>query len=258
MGIRVHALTNADVVRLIGEAIKGNQSRVIANHNMHSLYLWDREPRMREFYSTADFIHIDGMPLILLGRLGGLPLTREHRAAYLDFMPGLIANAAQCGWRIFFLGSEPGVAEKAAAKLRQRHPALEIRTRHGHFNPDRLGGENQEVLAEIKAYAPHILMVGMGMPRQEAWILENRHELSANVICPTGAIMDYIAGVKATPPRWLGPLYLEWLYRLLTEPKRLSRRYLVEPWFVLQHLARYHFAGSHKTHEIVVEPNRQV
>jgi N-acetylglucosaminyldiphosphoundecaprenol N-acetyl-beta-D-mannosaminyltransferase len=243
LGIRLHALSNADVVNLIGDTITNNQSRVVANHNMHSLYLWYREPRMREFFWLADYVHIDGMAVILLGQMAGLPLKREHRAAYLDFLPLLTAEAAQRGWRIFFLGSEPGVAETAAKKLRKQFPGLQIHTHHGHFNVDRFGVENQTVLSEIKAFAPHILMVGMGMPRQEAWILENRNEISANVICPTGAIMDYIAGVKATPPRWLGPLYLEWLYRLITEPKRLSRRYLIEPWFVLRQMLHQYLSG---------------
>ena len=255
LGIRLHALSNADVVDLITDTITSNQSRVVANHNMHSLYLWYREPRMREFFELADYVHIDGMAVILLGQMAGLPLKREHRAAYLDFLPLLTAEAAQHGWRIFFLGSGPGVAQTAAEKLREQFPGLQIRTHHGHFNADRFGEENEAVLSEIKAYAPHILMVGMGMPRQEAWILENRDEISANVICPTGAIMDYIAGVKATPPRWLGPLYLEWLYRLITEPKRLSRRYLIEPWFVLRQMLRQYLSDGRD--EIIEKQRRE-
>ena len=231
--MRLDALSTADVVRVMGEAIESKQSRVFGNHNMHSLYFCFHGPQMRRFFSAADFIFIDGMPIVLLGRMAGLPLKREHRASYLDLLFPLAAEAARRGWRIFFLGSRPGIAGKASERLRQQFPGLQIRTHHGHFNLDRSGKENQEVLSEIKVYAPHILMVGMGMPRQELWILENRHELTANVICSTGAIMDYIAGVKATPPRWLGPLYLEWLYRLLTEPARLWRRYLEEPLFVL-------------------------
>ena len=256
MGIRINAITNSDLIQLIGQTIETGESRIIGNHNLHSLYLWYHEEKMREFFSAADYIHIDGMSLILLGRLAGLPLQAEHRAAYLDFLPLLLSEAADCGWRIFFLGSAPGIAENAAEKLRSEHPRLRIRTHHGHFNPDKWGPENQDVLAEIRAYRPHILMVGMGMPRQEAWILENRDEIGANVICPAGAIMDYIAGIKSTPPRWLGPLHLEWLYRLATEPRRLSRRYLVEPWYVVGRLALHYLknggrqsAAEMSTHE---------
>ena len=246
MGIRLNAITNPDLVRLIGETIESGESRVIANHNLHSLYLWCRDEKMNEFFSTADYAHIDGMSVILLGRLAGLPLHAEDRAAYLDFLPLLLSEAADRGWRIFFLGSKPGVAETAAEKLRSRYPRLKIRTHHGHFNPDRWGEENRAVLSEINAYGPHILMVGMGMPRQEAWILENRDEIFANVICPSGAIMDFVAGAKSTPPRWLGPLHIEWLYRLMTEPRRLSRRYLIEPWYVVGRLALHYLKNGNR------------
>jgi N-acetylglucosaminyldiphosphoundecaprenol N-acetyl-beta-D-mannosaminyltransferase len=103
------------------------------------------------------------------------------------------------------------------------------------------------VIVDINAYAPHILMVGMGMPRQELWILENRHDLRVNVIMPSGAIMDYIAGALPTPPRWLGPLGLEWCYRLLAEPARLSRRYMLEPWFVLGKMAGQYLKNGSRT-----------
>jgi N-acetylglucosaminyldiphosphoundecaprenol N-acetyl-beta-D-mannosaminyltransferase len=233
LGFRVDT-SDGGVVRFMAETIAAGKSHVVANHNMHSLYMWYQDAKMREFFALADYAHIDGMSLVLLGRILGLPLKKEHRTTYLDLLPPLAAEAAMQGWRIFFLGSKPGVGDKAADVLRQKYPGLQIRAHHGHFDTDKSSQENQSVLSEITAYGPQILMVGMGMPRQELWILENRQELSANVICTGGAIMDYIAGVVPTPPRWLGPLYLEWLYRLIMEPTRLSRRYLVEPWFVLR------------------------
>jgi N-acetylglucosaminyldiphosphoundecaprenol N-acetyl-beta-D-mannosaminyltransferase len=99
---------------------------------------------------------------------------------------------------------------------------------------------NHEILTLIKEYQPHILMVGMSMPRQEHWILDNIESISANVILPSGAAIDYIAGAVPTPPRWAGKVGLEWLFRLVAEPRRLWRRYFVEPlfllkWFLLQH-----------------------
>jgi len=233
LGIRVDAFDRHSLVRVTADIITAGKSRVIANHNMHSFYIWHHNAKMREFFSLADHVHIDGMALIAIGRLMGLPLHRQHRTTDLDLLPLIAAEAAMRGWRIFFLGSKPTVGEKAAEQMRKNHPGLNIVTHHGHFSLDRSGKENQAVLSEIRAYAPHILLVGMGMPRQELWILENRREIEAYVICPVGAIMDYIAGAIPTPPRWLGPLGLEWFYRLLAEPARLSGRYLLEPWFVL-------------------------
>jgi N-acetylglucosaminyldiphosphoundecaprenol N-acetyl-beta-D-mannosaminyltransferase len=238
LGLRVHTLSDSDVVTLVTSAIRQGAHYVLGHHNSHSAYLWDRDPQMREFHARADYVLIDGMSLILLGRVAGLPLKREHRATSLDFMPLLLPEVQREGWRIYYLGSRSGVAEKGAAVLREQYPGLQIRTHHGYFSPARSSEENRAVLNDIKDYEPHILLVGMGMPRQERWILENRAELTANVIAPCGAHMDYVAGEIPTAPRWLALIYLEWLYRLLAEPKRLAYRYLVEPWSMMQLLFR--------------------
>lgn len=241
MDLKVNPISNAEVVSLAAEAIRKGQNWIIGNHNLHSVYLWYHEPPMRQFYEAAEYTHIDGMSLILLANILGVPLRRENRASYLDFFPILASRAAKENWRIFYLGSKPGVASRAAAKLRRSYPGLQMLTHHGHFNTERLKEENQTVLAEINAYAPHVLMVGMGMPLQEKWILENRCDVRANVIFSAGALMDYVAGEKPAPPRWLAALYLEWLYRLCSEPRRLWRRYLVEPWFVFAQVAKHRF-----------------
>jgi N-acetylglucosaminyldiphosphoundecaprenol N-acetyl-beta-D-mannosaminyltransferase len=241
LDLRVNRFSARDIARLVADLVQIGEHSVIANHNLHSLYLWYREPRMRQFYAGADYIHIDGMSLVWLGNTVGLPLKRRDRATSVDFLPLLLEQAVEHGWRIFYLGSKPGIADKGAATLLKRYPGLQIQTRHGHFDADQSCKENKEVLAQINAYAPNILFVGMGMPRQEMWILENQPNLNANVIFPAGALMDYMAGEISTPPRWLASLYLEWLYRLVSEPKRLRRRYLVEPWFVLGQTLKYSF-----------------
>jgi N-acetylglucosaminyldiphosphoundecaprenol N-acetyl-beta-D-mannosaminyltransferase len=89
------------------------------------------------------------------------------------------------------------------------------------------------VLELIRQHNPDVLIVGMGMPRQERWLLANHDKLAAPVLLTSGAAIDYVAGEIPTPPRWLGPLGLEWLYRLASEPRRLWRRYLLEPWFAV-------------------------
>jgi N-acetylglucosaminyldiphosphoundecaprenol N-acetyl-beta-D-mannosaminyltransferase len=104
------------------------------------------------------------------------------------------------------------------------------------MDPD--GSENKSVLQQIADFQPHLLMVGMGMPRQELWIEANLNAIQANVILATGAVLDYVAGVIPTPPRWSGPLGLEWAFRLASEPKRLTPRYLIEPWTILRVIAR--------------------
>jgi N-acetylglucosaminyldiphosphoundecaprenol N-acetyl-beta-D-mannosaminyltransferase len=233
MGSWVNALTIPELNALITDAITRSQHWIIAHHNLHSIYLYHNDTKMRAFYVKADYIHVDGMALVLLGRLLGLPLKQEHRVTYADWTTPLIAEAAQQGWRVFYLGSRPGVADQGAKILQQRFPSLQIATAHGYFDARPDSQENQAVLARINAYQPHVLIVGMSMPRQEHWVLDNLEQVSANAILTAGAAFDYVAGAVPTPPRWAGRWGLEWLFRLVSEPRRLWRRYLVEPWFLL-------------------------
>jgi N-acetylglucosaminyldiphosphoundecaprenol N-acetyl-beta-D-mannosaminyltransferase len=238
LGLPVNAISKEDLVELAGEAIHQKKRYVIANHNMHGIYLTYDDPRMREFFARADFVHLDGMALVWMGRLFGLPLSRKDRTTYIDFMPAIMERAARDGWRIFYLGSKPGIAEEGAETLRRRYPGLQIQAQSGYFNSARDSAENQTVLENIRNYQPHILLVGMGMPRQEMWLLENLEGIDANAVYCCGAMMDYLTGNIPTPPRWMGQIGFEWLYRLLSEPNRLWRRYLVEPWTVLGIVAK--------------------
>lgn len=233
LGVRLNALTRRDLLDVIADAVDCRARWIIGNHNLHSLYLWCHEPKMREFYTSADYVNIDGMSLVFLGWMLRLPLKAEHRTNSFDLLPLLADRAAKCQWRLFFLGSKPGVAEKAAQTLRIRYSGLQISTHHGYFDTNPCGKENQDVLAEISRSQANILLVGMGMPRQETWIVENRDKIAACAILTCGGLMDLVAGEIPTAPRWLGPLGLEWLFRLFSEPARLWRRYLVEPWFIL-------------------------
>ncbi|MEO1299648.1 MAG: WecB/TagA/CpsF family glycosyltransferase [Cyanobacteria bacterium J06636_16] len=232
LGIDTNALSISDLNQLIAAAVNKDEKWIIANHNLHSIYIYHRDPKMRDFYSKADYVHIDGMPLVLVGRLLGYPLRREQRVTYADWIWPLASDAEKHGWRIFYLGSRPGVAAEGAEVLCRKYSDLQITTAHGYFNKENLE-ENQAILDAINTYKPNVLMVGMSMPRQEHWILENLDLLQANIILTSGACLDYVAGEVPTPPRWMGELGLEWSYRLLTAPKHVWQRYLIEPWFVL-------------------------
>jgi N-acetylglucosaminyldiphosphoundecaprenol N-acetyl-beta-D-mannosaminyltransferase len=238
LGICVHPMTIAELTAQVRDHVLEGGRCVIAHHNLHSLYLYHREAKLRVFFRDAEWTHIDGMPLVALARLYGYRVHRCQRVTYVDWMRPLMASAAANQWRVFYLGSAPGIAERGAAILRQRFAGLQIRTMHGYFNADPWGKENQEIVDLISAYKPHLLMVGMGMPRQECWIHDNLTRLCANVILPSGAAIDYVAGAIYTPPRWAGRAGLEWAFRLATEPKRLWTRYLVEPWSLLGMIAR--------------------
>ena len=234
LGVRLHPLSITQLNDLIARAINSQQRWIIAHQNLHGIYLYHYDSKMRAFYAKAEYTHIDSMALVFLGKILGFPLQREQRVTYVDWTNPLMAEAAERGWRIFYLGSKPGVAEQGAEILRKKFPGLQITVADGYFDASLNSKENQAILAQIQAYQPDILMVGMSMPRQEHWILDNLEQISAHAILPCGATIDYVAGAVPTPPRWAGRWGLEWLFRLLAEPGRLWQRYLVEPWFLLR------------------------
>src|SRR5450631_813877 len=128
IGIRVQAITAHDLLAIISEAVVNQAKYVVANHNMHSLYVWHHDSKMRDLHARADFTHVDGLPLIPLFRLFGARLKREHRTTYLDFWPVLGKEAIKHGWKIYYLGSKLHVTEKGAARLREEYPGLQLRT----------------------------------------------------------------------------------------------------------------------------------
>lgn len=233
LGIRVGAYDIPKLNACIAAAVENGQRIVIANHNLHSVYLHSRDQKFREFHAAADVCHADGMSLIALGRLLGVPLTKRDRVTYVDWIGPLMAEAAQRGWRVFSVGGKPGVFEAAAERLRATHPGLQLAGTHGYFDVTPGSAETKAVLARIAAYRPQVLVVGMGMPRQEHWVHDNREALAANATLIAGAAMDYVAGVVPTPPRGASAAGFEWLWRLAAEPRRMWRRYLIEPWWVL-------------------------
>jgi N-acetylglucosaminyldiphosphoundecaprenol N-acetyl-beta-D-mannosaminyltransferase len=239
LGISVQHLTIDELNITVEEIVKRGKHAVIANHNLHSLYLCNADPTLRRFYDNATFTHADGMGIILLSRLFGYHMSSAHRTTYADWMPLLMAMAARNQWRVFYLGSKPDVIEKGAAILRETYFGLMLQTHHGYFDSYSNSAENQNLIERINAFRPHLMLVGMGMPRQEHWIDRYSTDLDCNVILPAGAAMDYVAGAVPTPPRWAGRLALEWVFRLAAEPRRLSYRYLIEPWLVARMVVRH-------------------
>jgi N-acetylglucosaminyldiphosphoundecaprenol N-acetyl-beta-D-mannosaminyltransferase len=234
LGVEVTPVVWPRLEEIIVDAVVNRRRSIIANHNLHSVYLYHHDAGLRAFYENAAVIHIDGMGLLFFGKLHGAWLDAMQRLTPLDWIRLLLADAQRRNWRVFYLGSRPGVAERGAAMLKAEFPGLQLETAHGYFDARREGAENRAVVETINRFAPDLLLVGMGMPRQERWIHENREALDAAAIFNVGGLMDYIAGETPTPPRWMGRVGLEWLFRLCSDPKRLWRRYLVEPWFVMK------------------------
>lgn len=222
-----------EVMHHLQLAVAEARKSLIANHNLHSLYLLTRRPELQAFYDRADMVEVDSTPLLWFSRVLGLHSRAFHRCTYLDWRDHFWSLADRKGWRVLSIGGAPGVGEAAVAKLATRYPGAEIETRHGYFDAAPGSADNAAVLAQVAAFRPHVLFVGMGMPRQELWIADHFDALPPCVVLSVGAAFDYEAGAQKAAPRWMGRAGIEWAFRLFHDPKRLFVRYCVEPWFLL-------------------------
>jgi N-acetylglucosaminyldiphosphoundecaprenol N-acetyl-beta-D-mannosaminyltransferase len=226
LGVNVRAATGSDLLHLIGLTIQGDERALLLNVNAHALNLAYEMPWLKDFFNRARLVFPDGSGALLAGRLMGRPF--RQRVTYADWFIRLAEYCATNGFSLFFLGGRPGVAEEAKAVLQKPYPGLQIAgTYHGYFEKQTGNAENEAVLREIQGAAPDILVVGFGMPLQERWLLENWEILPCHIGLTGGAVFDYISGELRRPPPLLRDHGLEWLGRLIIEPRRLWRRYLL-------------------------------
>lgn len=244
LDIDVSATDLPKLLNAIEEASHSNGPSIVGNHNLHSLYLYHYHPDIRPFFGLSSFNFADGTPIVWLGKLFGAPLKSPHRVTYVDLLMPLLEMGNKLGWKVFFLGGKPDNASRIQEFVNEKFPQLNFQSHHGYFNRKSDSEENQKVLETINDFAPTLLLVGMGMPIQESWIAQYHEQLNTRVIMNGGACFDYFIGEQKKPPRWLGPMGLEWLYRLFSNPKRLYKRYLIEPIFLVPIIARHFFRSK--------------
>jgi bacterial polymer biosynthesis proteins, WecB/TagA/CpsF family len=238
LGVDVQAIDIPTLLDLVDATVQAGDRCIVGNHNLHSVYLHHHDVRMRDFYRRARYVFVDGTPIVYLARLLGLPFTYRHRITSIHWIRPLLTLGVQRGWRTLLLGGGPETVEGAARTLLHDVPGAQVATIHGYFDATPGSPESEAVLERIRRFRPHLVCVGMGMPRQEHWIADNFDRLEANVVFNLGGFMELLTGELPTPPQWVGRLNLEWVFRLLTRPRRVWRRYLVEPWSLTPYLMR--------------------
>jgi N-acetylglucosaminyldiphosphoundecaprenol N-acetyl-beta-D-mannosaminyltransferase len=181
-----------------------------------------RSPALRELFISADLIHADGMPLVFASRIKGRHPLPE-RVATTDLFHDVARLAEKTGTSFYLLGASAPVIERTAARVRAMYPGLKIAGyRNGYWTPD----EEDDVIAEINDTAPDILWVGMGVPREIMFSVQNRSKLTnVGLIKTSGGLFDFLSGKSSRAPEWMQAAGLEWFYRLSLEPRRLIRRY---------------------------------
>ncbi|MCA9121034.1 MAG: WecB/TagA/CpsF family glycosyltransferase [Planctomycetaceae bacterium] len=226
-GVNMDVLDMSSTLKIIQSwtAAPFDRCRYVVTPNVdHTVLLQDRRD-LRDAYHDADLVLADGWPVVAASRIVGKPLP--ERVAGSDLVPRLLAaGLASQPLRVFLLGAAPGVGEKAARNIHRRYDGVDV---VGVHSPP-LGFENREeesnrILYLVGQTQPDILVVGLGAPKQELWVHAHRDQLKAKVALCVGATIDFIAGEKSRAPRWLQRLGLEWLHRILSEPRRLAKRY---------------------------------
>ena len=248
LGFKVTPTTKEELLNFVAKSIEDDEQRIIASQNLHGIYVFLTDKKFRALHNDSrTCVHIDGTPIIWLGRLLGLPLNIGHRTGVREWFMSLMQMAARENWRIYYLGSEAEIFERGLNHIQKKFPGISISGHHGFFNVEATSYENLAIVDEINTFRPHVLIVGMGMGRQEHWIIDNLHNLKVNCIGTSGACMELIAEQLSIPPRWMGPAGMEWLYRLWQSPRRVGWRYLGEPWLVawllLRHQLRLRFGA---------------
>jgi len=225
LGVRVDAVRMRDAVAQIERWIGTKPAaRYVAVTGMHGIAEARRSFAFQEALQRADLVVPDGMPLVWIARSRGLALRR--RVCGADLMTA-VCRRTDPKYRHFFYGGAPGVAQSLAQSL---HEKFGITVAGTYTPPFRAltSSEEASIAVSVRSAAPDILWVGLGTPRQELWMYEHASKLNVPVMVGVGAAFDMLSGRACRAPRWMQVSGLEWLHRLCHEPRRLSRRYLLQ------------------------------
>lgn len=203
----------------------------VVTPNVDHVVIYQESAALREAYATAGLVLADGAPVVAASQLLGRPLP--ERVAGSDLVPQLFNEAVsqRVAARVYLLGGAPGVGRRAAERIESTWPGIKIvglASPPPGFEAD--AELNAALVAEINGCRPDLLLIGLGAPKQELWIHRHRAELGVPVALCIGATIDFLAGERTRAPRWMRRVGLEWLYRVLLEPRRLARRYARDAW----------------------------
>ncbi|MFN3763064.1 MAG: WecB/TagA/CpsF family glycosyltransferase [Anaerolineae bacterium] len=228
LGIPIHDVTLQEAVEGAAAWVREGGAHQMATVNPEFVMAARRDPAFREVLERADLCLPDGVGITLAARYLGRPL--RERVAGVDLVEALAARAAREGWRVFFLGAAPGVAERAASVLAARYPGLTVA---GTYAGSPRREEEEEIVRRVRGAGADVLLVAYGAPAQDLWLARNLARTGAKVGVGVGGAFDYIAGVVPRAPRWMRRVGLEWLYRLIRQPWRWRRQRVLPLYAIL-------------------------
>jgi N-acetylglucosaminyldiphosphoundecaprenol N-acetyl-beta-D-mannosaminyltransferase len=204
--------------------------------SVHGLVVAQRDPLIRHALNHCGMATEDGMPLVWWSRLAGF--SRARRVCGFDLLDSVCAYGVPYKFRHYFYGASPKVLELLIERLQKRYPGICVAGSHSPpFRPLSLAEDSADIAA-INDTQPDFVWVGLGMPKQEKWMVEHLGKVNATALIGVGAAFDFHAGTTPRAPVWMQQAGLEWVFRLLTEPRRLAHRYLIDNALFIGHMLR--------------------
>ncbi len=231
LGVGVDRVTAKEALQRIADFIAENKTNgathQIVTANAEIIYQASQNDKMRQVINNAQMVTADGSGVVWASKQLGDPLA--ERVTGIDLVNSICQASAKDGWKLYILGSAPGVADTAADNIRAKYPGCNIiGTHHGYFDAE----QEQNILTELRELKPDVLFVALGAPKQEYWIADHIQQLGIPVAMGIGGSMDVLSGNVKRAPQWMQKLSLEWLYRFLIQPSRYKRM-LALPKFML-------------------------
>lgn len=227
-GIEITPCTKSEFLDKVALLAASDERNLVLGHNLHSAFLYHSDPIFSEVYDSASLILCDGAPIqfdAVISQLGKSKRSRIQRMGSTDWLPSFLSSIK--GLRVAVIGGAEEV----------NHRFLSTQLSHLHksdifgFSGEGWNLESErKMILQLQKFKPNVVLVGLGMPLQEHLIHRNFIHLPSSLYVLVGGALDQLVGEQALAPRWLGPIGLEWLWRLASQPKRLGFRYLVEPW----------------------------
>ena len=239
MNTQIDNYTMEEAIDAIDRLICQDKNGYVVTPNIDHIVKLESDQLLQKVYADADIILTDGKPMIWMSRLYGTPI--KEKVSGSDLFPNLCRLAAGKGYRVFLLGAAEGVAAKAALNLQNKFPGLIIAgTYSPPFGFEKDEKELQNILRIVTEAKPHILIVGLGCPKQEKFIYNYRNELNVPVSLGLGASIDFEAGILKRAPKWMADHGFEWFYRIVQDPKRMAKRYFVDDMKIIRLFFKYY------------------
>lgn len=238
LNTKIDNITMNEAIIRIDNLIKNKRQSYIVTPNVDHIVRLESDSEFKNAYDNADLVLTDGMPLIWISKL--LKCKIKEKVSGADLLPQVCKLASFNGYKVFLLGAAPGIAEKAGANLKCKFEGLNI---CGCYSP-KLRFEDDEVEIKkiidlINKEKPDILALALGTPKQEKFIYRYKDKIDVGVTLNIGAAVDFQAGAVRRAPIWMQNSGLEWFYRLLKEPKRMFKRYLIDDLKILKIVFKY-------------------